>query len=323
MGAAISLRLALDARVKRVSVFLSDLSSRRSSIGDVGMSRRRESRKSRQEKAIEMLKDVDSSQRSSFDGSGETAAAAAGASSTEIAAACQSRPKLRLLSQAVTRVTFGTPWAVVTSKFVWYQVLFNMVSSALCSLGMFYLLFVVAVVPPDQRDTLPEVPWTTPNLIGVVLGSVLFVSPTLVMILAPAGLPEAVEQQWVCVVRSADCDGWLLTAMPFLGDHKIWRIGCARHLAIGVFLSVLIVPPTLLLAANAVASIHTGMMGTWTLIIFDLVFETLLSIPCTILGLLAFCMQPNYQRVKDTMSTDKHAGKRIGKRILGCLRLLW
>ena len=38
-------------------------------------------------------------------------------------------------------------------------------------------------------------------------------------------------------------------------------------------------------------------MPTWTLIQFDLIFNTILALPATALGLLAFSTEPNYQRV--------------------------
>ena len=61
---------------------------------------------------------------------------------------------------------------------------------------------------------------------------------------------------------------------------------------------------------------------------FDLIFETLLALPCTAFGLLGFAMQPNYERTLAVMSTpgatQKHPVKRLLHRVfIGCLRLLW
>jgi hypothetical protein len=324
MGAAISLKLALDAKVKRMSVAVKRMSF---------ASRRQSADMSRQGSCCNGSPDVEmptsagsSCANGGSGGSGEGGDGddAEGGGGHGVVRSAE-KPKSRLLSGASSR--FGTPWDVVTSKFVWYQVFFNMVSSTLCSLGMFYLLFVIASVPPSQRHSLPDVHWYTPHLVGVVVGSAIFVSPMLVMILAPAGLPEAVEQNWVRIVRVEDCPPLLLRVMPFLGEHKVWRIGCARHLALGILLLLVIVPPTLFLgylfANGFMDGSPPGYMRTWTLIGFDIVFETLLAIPCTVVGLLAFCMEPNYDRVKATMSMEKHPGKRIWYRILGCLRLLW
>ena len=49
------------------------------------------------------------------------------------------------------------------------------------------------------------------------LCATLFVSPALVMILAPAGLPEAVDKKWFFVLRPTDLTPWQRTLMPFLG----------------------------------------------------------------------------------------------------------
>ena len=78
------------------------------------------------------------------------------------------------------------------------QVAFNALSSVGCSVLLFYLLFVVLVVPPGGQLLVYH--WTNPNLIGVVVGSALIVSPTLVMILAPAGIPEAVRKLVLAVL---------------------------------------------------------------------------------------------------------------------------
>ena len=219
-----------------------------------------------------------------------------------------------------TKNIFGIASQVVLSPFVLGQVVFNAISSVICSLGMFYLLFVVLVVPAG--DPLPIAKWYSPNLIGVVVGSVVIVSPTLVMILAPAGLPEAVQKGWVCVVRQCDLPPWLLRCAPFLGPHPRFRRGLMRHLCLGLELSVLFIPVPLLLARYVVADRY-GEMTTWTLIWFDLVFETILSAPCTIFGILSFCVEENYDRVVATMSTEPHPVRRLLRRILGCLKLLW
>lgn len=178
---------------------------------------------------------------------------------------------------------YGTPLEALLSPFVLGQVAFNCISSVGCSVGLFYLLFVVLVVPPGGSLLIYH--WTNPNLIGVVVGSALIVSPTLVMILAPAGIPEAVDKGWFVVVRPRDCPPWLLRAAPFLGTHERWRRGMLRHVTLGLMLSMVFIPVPLLIAVYGVAD-DEGNMSTWTLIWFDLVFETVLAIPCTLFGLL-------------------------------------
>jgi len=214
---------------------------------------------------------------------------------------------------------------VLTSKFVLAQMLFNAISSVIGSICIFYLLFVVLAVPAGEP--LLDYTWYHPNLIGVVLGSVLIVSPTLVMILAPAGLPEAVNKGWFKVVKYEACPPWMLRLLPFLRPHPRWQRGMLRHVTLGIMLSSVFVPVPLLLACFVVAR-SNGKMGTWTLIWFDLTFETILSLPCTSLGLLGFAMEQNYERTKAVMSTPGAMHKNPLKRILhrvfvGCLRLLW
>ena len=100
-----------------------------------------------------------------------------------------------------------------------------------------------------------------------------------------------------------------------------------RHVMLGLTLSIVYVPVPLLLARFVVANAE-GSMTTWTLIVFNTTFETLLALPCTALGLLGFAMQPNYERTLEVMSTpgatQKHPVKRLINRVFcGCLRLLW
>ena len=65
------------------------------------------------------------------------------------------------------------------------------------------------------------------------------------------------------------------------------------------------------------------MIPTWRLIWWNIAFETALAVPCTALGLVGFAMKPNYERVMDTMSMHPHPLKRIGYRIIGCIRLFF
>lgn len=220
---------------------------------------------------------------------------------------------------------YGTPFEVLTSKFVLVQVVFNAISSVVMSVLMFYLLFVVIPVPP--HEPLLMYPWYSSNLLGVVMGSVCVVSPTLVMILAPAGMPEAVDKKWFRVVRYSDCPPWMLRALVFLGPHKRWRRGLLRHVALGLTLSLVFIPVPILLARYVVVD-KAGQMTSWTLIWFDTAYETILSLPCTALGLLSFSMEPNYARIREVMSTpgamQPNPVKRLVHRVfVGCLRLLW
>ena len=80
---------------------------------------------------------------------------------------------------------YGTVSSVLRCRFVLLQCVFNVVSSIVCSLFMFWLLFAFLSEGPY--------PWTSPNLVGVVIGSAALVSPALVMSLAPMGIPEALN----------------------------------------------------------------------------------------------------------------------------------
>lgn len=82
---------------------------------------------------------------------------------------------------------YGTPWMVVSSKFVLAQVVFNMIASAGFPTLCFWFLFGFLGEGPYE--------WWEGPCSGVVIGSML-TSPLLIMTLAPAGMPEAVDQGW-------------------------------------------------------------------------------------------------------------------------------
>jgi len=329
MGAVISLRLAVENKAVEFSERISRVSARISK--KVGTSR--ESRRSRMSEGSNAWSEASETAAGPSAGTGADGAGTSGADGSSSVVGVESRsvdveiarpgskrasrdPDLRPMRQAY----HGTVRQVLTSKFVLMQCLFNMLSSVACSVALFYLLFVVAVVPPG--DPLLTYKWHDPNLIGVVVGSSLFVSPTLVMVLAPAGLPEAVEKKWFYVLRPADVPRPLRLLLPYLGTHKCWRIGCARYLCLGIVQSIIFIPLPILIAYYAVAD-KQGNMSTWTLIWFDLIYETILTIPCTLGGLLGWSMQHNYDRVVATMSTHPKPLPRLGYRIINCFKLLF
>lgn len=198
------------------------------------------------------------------------------------------------------------------SKFVLMQVVFNIMSSFSCSLGMFYLLFGILSSGPYQ--------WYGPNCLGVIIGSSLIGSPLLVLLLAPIGIPEAVDRELFFVVRPADLSSWQLRLMPFLGTHPLLRRGVIRHVLIGLCVSCITIPVALLLAFALTDS--SGSFTTWNLIWFNVAVVTFLSIPITVFGLLGFAMEPHFLRVKQLMSTDPNMCKRLAHRLCGCIRLL-
>ena len=204
--------------------------------------------------------------------------------------------------------------AVLLSKMCILQLVFNMTSSVVCSLGLFSFLFAFLETGPYE--------WYHPNCLGVIVGSSLFVSPALVMILAPAGLPEAVEKKWFFVIRPSDLQEWQRRFLPFLGTHPKLRRGWYRHLVCGLCISTIMIPIPLLLAA-LVFSDADGKFPTWRLIWFNIAFETVLAVPCTGFGLLGFAMEPNWLRVKAEMSMHENKCKRLGYLILGCIKLFF
>ena len=103
----------------------------------------------------------------------------------------EGKPSQQRPQQLRANVKYGSPWKVLCSPFVLGQVVFNALSSVGCSVLLFYFLFVVLVVPPG--DPLLVYHWTDPNLVGVVIGSALIVSPTLVMISRPLACPKRCE----------------------------------------------------------------------------------------------------------------------------------
>lgn len=125
----------------------------------------------------------------------------------------EGKPSQQRTQQLRANVKYGSPSKVLCSPFVLGQVAFNALSSVGCSVLLFYFLFVVLVVPPG--DPLLVYHWTDPNLVGVVIGSALVVSPTLVMILAPAGMPEAVRNANVARVLNTHWAHLLPSGLSF------------------------------------------------------------------------------------------------------------
>ena len=237
---------------------------------------------------------------------------------------------------AMRRKGYSTPWAVCTSKFTLIQVVFNAITSVVMSLLLFWLLFALASQGPYE--------WWHPNIVGVILGSVLLVSPSLVMGLAPAGMPEAIEKGWFFLVDPADIDPRMVRYMPFLADTERMKFGLLRHITLGLWLLPAFLAVPLLLSYFVMAN-EDGVgdclpcprpappaltphpvrspqyLQTWELIWFNIAFETVLCIPCTVLGLLAFSLEYNYARVRATMSMHPHPGKRAVRRIVSCIKL--
>ena len=111
--------------------------------------------------------------------------------------------------------------AVLCSKLVIASTLFNAAGCVSACTLVFWLLFGVLSQGPY--------PWYSPNLVGVVVGSSLIACPALCMALAPAGMPEALQNGWFFCLRVEDCPPWLLYAFPYLQANRCTRIGLGRH----------------------------------------------------------------------------------------------
>lgn len=97
-----------------------------------------------------------------------------------------SRKQPRLQADLMVLHT-GTPMQAVFSRFVFIQVVFNMIASAGFPTLCFWFLFAYLGEGPYE--------WWEGPCAGVVVGSCI-TSPILVLCLAPAGMPEAIEKGW-------------------------------------------------------------------------------------------------------------------------------
>ena len=202
-----------------------------------------------------------------------------------------------------------SPSDVLFSKFVIGQVIFNVIASFLGPLGTFYLLFGYLSQGPYE--------WSSGPLVGVVVGS-LVGSPLLIFALMPVGMPEAVENGWFPCLRTQDCPPWMMTGIFwFLGEQSSWRWALKRNIMLAIVLGLIYVPFALLLARYAFGP----SLSTWTLIWFNVVYEVLLAIPVTALGLLGYSVQHHLEFTLSRMSSNPNVAKRLGWRILSSLKL--
>jgi hypothetical protein len=186
---------------------------------------------------------------------------------------------------------------VLCSKFVLFQLFFNIVASFIGPLGTFFLLFGYLSEGPYE--------WYSGPLIGVVVGS-LAGSPVLIFALMPVALPEAVEKGWFPKLSIEKCP-----KLPFLE----WQWATARNMAWTMVIGIILVPIALLIAALGLGPT----LSTWQLIWFNVIYEVVLTIPVVCLGLLGYAV--HLDAILERMSKNPNACRRLMKRVLSSLKM--
>jgi len=129
----------------------------------------------------------------------------------------------------------------------------------------------------------------------------------------PCRQPEALKKGWFVVIRESSVPWWLLPIIKV-------RRGIPRYIAIGLAVAPIYWPPAIPIARYVVGPTF---VKPWTQIWFGVSYCIAVAPAVTILGCLAFALEPNYKRIEDMMSNHKSPCKRLGLRFCGCLKLLW
>lgn len=192
------------------------------------------------------------------------------------------------IAVAKERSTFS-PLGLLCTPFVLSQIAFNIVASFAPPLLCFWLIFGGG----------GPYSWLSGEVLGPITASPL-AGCVAALAFLPLSMPEMVERGWYGVVRPADVH-CLSRALPFLRSDKVWRFGVVRHLTLGAILSVLFIPPAVILVSPVVLG---PQISAWTLIWIASTFVTTLPLCFIPLGLLAFAIEPNYDRVDRLMARD-------------------
>lgn len=122
----------------------------------------------------------------------------------------------------------------------------------------------------------------------------------------PLGMPEAAARRWLGYVEPGALP-LAFMCMPFLQARR----GVVRLLLLGVFASALWIPAGYLVLAFAL----TPPYAAPDLALFAGLY--MLAIGCFVmpLGILGFCIEPNFERVMERMSSDPNKMSRFVKRI--------
>ena len=205
----------------------------------------------------------------------------------------------------------ASPRRVLCSKYVVSSVIFNTVGSAAGPLLVMWLVFAVAGQGPYS--------WNSAAVLGIVFASP-FVSATLCNLLVPTVALEMVRRRWFFIIKKEDrARGRLAYVFPFLGIHPIWQIGIVRYLAIGFEVGIVFWPMGVLVVRYG----FRPSLSTWTHIGSAVTYCVLIAPFVTLLGMLSWAVDPNFNRIELGCSQDRNCIVRSWRRLLLSLRLLF
>jgi len=212
--------------------------------------------------------------------------------------------------------TFGScPSDVLCSKFVLISLVFNLITTFGMSALVFSILFIFLGDPTYE--------WHSVNVIGVIVFGSVYLEPMLLMALAPVTMIDANIKGWFPILRVESIPPWQRNVFPFLLDRTFMRNGSGRYLIMGLIQSVIMIPLGVLMAYIILGD---RAHNAEDIVLFDASFNTVLAIPSTFMGLYAFSIEHNYQRVRNVMeapSEEEWSGiKTLSYRIWGGIRLI-
>lgn len=197
---------------------------------------------------------------------------------------------------AVQPVRVFSPLGLICSKFVVSQVVFNVI----CSFGPPLLCFALLFGQGGPYH------WLSGEVLGPIIASPI-AGCLAALAFLPISMPEMVAMGWYGVVKPEDvrCASYVF---PFLGTASVWRMGFVRHLVISVYLSLLTMPPAIVVVSPLVFGPE---LPAWTLIWTAISFITILPLLHMPLGMLAFALEPNYERVEQLMVQDANPIRQV------------
>lgn len=206
---------------------------------------------------------------------------------------------------------FASVGKALRSRYLVTNTLFNVFGSAAGPLLVMWIIFGVIGSGPYE--------WNGATVLGIIFASP-FVSATLCNILVPMAAVQMVHKGWFFKIRRGDeTVSRLARFLPFLALNSLWRIGLARYFAIGMIASIFYWPFALIIARFAVGPT----LSTWTHIGFSVCYCVALAPSVSILGMLSFAFEPNFDRIQRGTKTHTSCCKNFWCRFLLCIRLLW
>ena len=122
----------------------------------------------------------------------------------------------------------------------------------------------------------------------------------------PLAMPEAAARRWLGYVEPGALPAAFM-CMPFL--HARWAV--ARLLLLAVFTSALWIPTGYAVLAFALSPPYAAA----DLTLFAGLYVVAISVVVMPFGVLGHCIEPNFERVMEHMSSDKHRMNRLFKRL--------